>query len=123
MSYNKFLNKILNNQNNGNVLTFNTQNQSLSFKNNIQISQFQNENIKIENDDLSTLVFSKAQGLTSSLSFQENLNFTKLKVSDLSYENSGDDTIFLLKNDNSKTQINNADLEISSSDFKAKKLY
>lgn len=122
MSYNKFLNKILNNQSNGNVLAFNTQNQSLSFKNNIQISQLQNENIKIESNDLSTLVFSKVEGINSALAFQENLNYSKLKISDFSFENSGDNKLFLLKNENSKTRVN-SDLEISSSDFKAKKIY
>lgn len=122
MSYNKFLNKILNNQSNGNVLAFNTQNQSLSFKNNIQISQFQNENIKIESNDLSTLVFSKVEGINSTLALQENLNYSKLKISDFSFENSGDNKLFLLKNENSKIRAN-SDLEISSSDFKAKKIY
>lgn len=72
MSYNKFLNKILNKENvNNYIFEVNSKSGLIKENSNIQINQFDNEDIKIENNDL---VLSKISLMTDVINPSSELN-------------------------------------------------
>jgi len=107
MSYNKFLNKILNKENvNNYIFEINSKSGLIKENSNIQINQFNNEDIKIENNDL---VLSKLSLVTNIVNPSSELN----TLNNIFLKN--DKFLNIASNFKIYNQQNNLNLEVTDS--------